>query len=210
MEKKSLSLFLRTESGKSGVNKLRKAGFIPAIIYGHNRPNIMVKLQAKDSAVILKNRNRAVFYEIVGGDDGIKGKNVLTKDLAIDPISDAILHIDFYEIGENEPVKVMVPIRPKGKPEGVVKGGIIEWERREIEIKASPDSVPDFIELDISGLDIGDSVHIEDLKLPEGVCFVGDPKNPVVTIVAPKEEVELTEEEKRAKLEASLAEPTKE
>lgn len=105
---------------------------------------------------------------------------------------------------------MLVPIRLKGKPEGVTKGGILEWEKREIEVKASPENVPDYIELDISTLDIGDSIHLEDLKLPNGVSFVGDPKNPVVTVLAPKEEVELTEEEKKAKLEASLAEPVKE
>ncbi|MCX7990879.1 MAG: 50S ribosomal protein L25 [Proteobacteria bacterium] len=210
MEKQSLSLKVRSESGKSASKKMRREGVIPAIVYGHNRPNVLAKISAKDAIQLLKQKNKAVYYEISDGDLPLKGKKLLVKDIVKNPISDEILHIDFYEIAEKEPVKMTVPVRLKGKPEGVTKGGILEWERREIEIKASPENVPDFIEIDISSLDIGDSIHLEDLKLPKGVCFVGDPKNPVVTVLAPKEEVELTEEEKRAKLEASLAEPAKE
>lgn len=210
MEKQSLTIYTRTEIGKSELKKLRSAGYIPAVIYGHNKVNILVKIKQKDGLQIQKQKNKAIFYEITEGDSSLKGKKVLVKDIARDPLIDEIIHIDFYEIPEKEPVKLTVPVRLKGKPEGVTKGGIVEWERREIEVKASPENVPDFIEIDITSLDIGDSIHLEDLKLPDGVCFVGDPKNPVVTIVAPKEEIELTEEEKRAKLEASLAEPVKE
>lgn len=210
MEKQSLSLFVRSEIGKSGVKKLRKSGFVPAIIYGHNKPNILTKISTKDALTLAKQKSRAFFYEIESTNETLKGKKVLVKDLVKDALSDEILHVDFYDIPEKEPVKMVIPIRLKGKAIGVTKGGILEWERREIEVKASPENVPDFIEVDVSSLEIADTIHLEDLKLPNGVCFVGDPKNPVVTVLAPKEEVELTEEQKKAILEASLAEPTKE
>ncbi len=212
MEKQAISLYLRKEAGKSGVKKIRKNGFIPAILYGHNRGNVLIKVNSKDGLNLLKNRAKAVYYQVSEGDKDLIGKKLLVKDMFINPLSDQIMHIDFYEIAEKEAIKMTIPVKIKGKPEGVTKGGVLEWERREIDVKvkASPDLVPDFIELDVSKLDIGDSIHLEDIKFPDGVMAIGDPKVPVVTVVAPKEEVELTEEEKRAKLEASLAEPVKE
>ncbi len=211
MEKQAISLYLRKEAGKSAVKKVRKEGFIPAVMYGHNSPNLLVKINSKETISLLKNRGKAVYYQVSEGDGELINKKLLIKDMFINPLTDQIMHIDFYEIAEKEAVKMTIPIKIKGKPEGVTKGGILEWERREIEVKVktSPDMVPDFIELDVSGLNIGDSIHLEDIKLPDGVSVIGDPKNPVVTVLAPKEEVELTEEEKRAKLEASLAEPAR-
>lgn len=204
MEKQSLSMYLREEKGKNASKKMRKDGYIPSVLYGHNKDTLLTKIAPEDMKKLAKHKGKAVFYEISGGDKPLHGKKVFVKKMLKDPVSDAVLHIDFYETADKEMIKLSVPIRLKGKPVGVTKGGIVEWEKREIEIKAFPEQIPDVIEVDISGLDISDSIHLSQIVLPENVHMLDSGSVSVVSIVPPRQVVELSEEEKKAKLEASL------
>lgn len=205
MDRESITLFTRVERGKNAVRRLLKNGFVPAVIYGHNKPTIMVKVGEKEVKKIQKNKGRAVYYVVEDGDDILKGKKVFVKEVAKNYLTDEIRHIDFYEMSDKELTKVTVPIKLVGKAEGLVLGGVLEWEKREVEIKALPEDVPDCIEVDVTHLNIGHSIHLSDIKLPENVHLAEDSKISVVTMLAPRTEVELTPEEKEAKLKASLA-----
>lgn len=210
MEKESLTLFKREEVGKNAVKKIFKMGMTPAVIYGHNKPTIPVKVDFKEVGKILKHRGKAVYYEVENGDKELIGKKLIIKEIAKDPVKDIVKHIDFYEMSEKEMTRFTVPLKLVGKPEGLVMGGILEWEKREVEVKAFPQDVPDLIEVDISNLKIGDAIHLADIKLPPNVHLAESEKIVVVTLLAPKEEVELTPEEKEAMLQASLAGEEKE
>jgi len=210
MEKESITLEMRTEKGKNAAKKIIKQGYAPAVIYGHNKPNVMVKVADKEIKKILKNHGKAVYYVVEDGDASLKGKKLLVKEIAKNYITDKVRHIDFYEMSDKEMTKVTVPVKLVGKAEGLVLGGILEWEKREIEIKALPEDVPAFIEVDVTHLTIGHSIHLSDIKLPPNVHLAEDGKVSVVTMLAPRAEVELTPEEKEAKLQASLAAGEKE
>jgi large subunit ribosomal protein L25 len=204
MEKQSLSMYVRTEKGKNASKKLRKDGYIPAVLYGHNKDTVLTKVAPADMKILAKHRGKAVFYVIENGDESLRGKKILVKELVKNPVSDAVLHLDFYELADKEMIKLSVPIRLKGKPKGIANGGIVEWEKREVEIKAFLEEIPDFIEVDISNLDITESIHLSQIPMPKNVQLIDNGIISVVTIVPPKQVTELTDEEKKAQLEASL------
>ncbi len=210
MEKEVLTLFTRNEKGKGAAKRLLKNGYVPGVLYGHNKPTLMVKVSEKEVKKILKHRGKAVYFEVGDGDSSLKGKKLLLKDLFRHPVTDMVRHLDFYEISEKEQTKVTVPIKLVGKAEGLVQGGVLEWEKREVEIKAFAQDVPDFIEVDVTHLKIGHSIHLADIKLPPNVQLAEDGDISVVTMLAPRTEVELSPEEKEAMLQASLAAGEKE
>lgn len=210
MEKESLKLFSRDEKGKNAVKKLILQGFTPAVIYGHNKETVMAKVPEKEVKKITKNHGKAYYYVVEDSETSLNGKKLLVKDVSKNYVTDVIRHIDFYEMSDKEATKVTIPIKLVGKAEGLVMGGVLEWEKREVEIKAMPDDVPAFIEVDVTHLNIGRSIHLSDIKLPPNVHLAEDGKASIVTMLAPRAEVELTPEEKEAKLQASLAAAEKE
>ncbi|MCX7770546.1 MAG: 50S ribosomal protein L25 [Proteobacteria bacterium] len=205
METVSIRLEKRESAGKNHSRALRKDGKIPVVLYSSKNENYLGIVNSKELSKNLK-KGKTILFNIESTDSILNGKRAFIKDIDKDPVSDKILHIDFYIVPEKELIKIDVPIKLTGKPIGVTKGGILEQERHEITIKTMPENVPDFIEVDVSSLDIGDSIHFGEIKLPEGVSLAENPSIAVATVVPPKEERELTEEEKKAQLEASLAE----
>lgn len=210
MESEILSISLRNEVGKNAVKKIMNNGFVPAVVYGHNKTNILAKISQKEVKTILKHRGKSIFFVVENSDDSLNGKKLLVKSIMKDPVTDTIKHIDFYEMSEKEMTKFYVPIKLVGKAQGLVQGGVLEWEKRDVELKALPENVPDLIEVDVTNLTIGHSIHLSELKLPEGVKLAEDGNIAVVTMLAPKVQVELTPEEKEAQLQASLAAGEKE
>lgn len=206
METLSIRLEKRDSAGKNYSKALRKCGKIPVVLYGSKNENYLACVNSKEISKNMK-KGKAVLFNIESSDSLLNGKRAFIKDIDKCPITDKILHIDFYLVPEKEMIKIEIPVKLKGKPVGVTKGGILEQERHEITIKTLPENVPDFIEVDVSHLDIGDSIHFGEINLPEGVKLAENPSIALATVVPPKEIVELTEEEKKAQLEASLAEP---
>ncbi len=206
METLSITLEKRDGAGKNYAKELRKSGKIPVVLYSSKNENYLAMVSSKEITKNIK-KSKAILYNIESSDSTLNGKRVFIKDIDKCPITDKILHIDFYIVPDKEMIKIEIPIKLKGKPVGVSKGGILEQEKHEITIKTFPENVPDFIEVDVSSLDIGDAIHLGDITLPQGVNLAESPSITVVTVVPPKEVVELTEEEKKAQLEASLAEP---
>jgi len=120
-----------------------------------------------------------------GRDADLHDKAVLLREVQRHPVSDAVLHIDFLEVDLTERLTVSVPLRFVGKAAGVVAGGILQPIVREVEVECLPTEIPEFLEVDVSALGIHEAVHLSDLKVPEGVTTVGDPAQPLVTVLPP-------------------------
>lgn len=190
-----LTSFKREKTGKEIAKKLRKKGLIPAIIYGpHINPiPISVKFSELES-ILNKHKGETLLFnlEIING-ESFKIQAIL-KEYQTDPITDKIIHIDFLAIHEKNLITIDVPLEFIGKPIGITKGGVLEILLHELSIECLPSNIPDKIQVDITNLDIGDVLHVKDIKVPEGIRIAEDLEKTVVTIVTEAVE-ELIEEE---------------
>jgi large subunit ribosomal protein L25 len=186
----------RITTGNSPARALRRAGRIPAILYGPESEPVMLPINTTDMETIIKEGSvgRSIFNLAVDG--GKKARAAMIKELQTDPISRNILHIDFYEVNMARKVKVMVPVAATGKSVGVEMGGMLQIIRRELEVLCLPNAIPQEITIDITDLDIGNSVHVEDITLEGDVEIPHDVNFTVLTVLSPKavEEEEVEEE----------------
>jgi len=196
---------IREKTGKSGARKARREGFIPAILYGPGYEPLPIKVEKKQAEKIIKqlHAHNVMGDLILSSDDKEERIKVILKDIQFDEITDEILHLDFYRVRMDKPIAIKVPINLVGESEGVKKGGILEHELREIEIEVLPANIPEKIDVDISNLDIGDSMLVKDIKVEKGIKILEDENKVVVSILAPKVE----EEEEEKKEEEVEAEP---
>ena len=159
----------RQDSGKSVTRKMRAAGRIPAVVYGHGEPTRLLSVDAHELELLF---NR-VHWENTLIELTIKGERTPVRTLVREVQSHAykplVVHVDFQQIHAGERVHVSVPIRLSGNPPGVKAGGVMMQTETDLDIRCTPDNIPEFIEVDVSALEIGDSVHLRDIALPEGV-----------------------------------------
>ncbi len=193
MEQLELNTTFRREKGKGAAKRLRKEGFIPGIFYGPQTEPVPITLNPKELEKALSTEfgSRVLLKLSISGYDK-KKRNAMVKDIQIDPVSYRWIHADLYEIDMNREVEVDVPIKVVGVSPGVKMGGILELIRRELTIKALPQNIPSVIEIDISNLGLGDSIHVDDVSA-ENYTIVADSNFTLITVSAP--EVEATEEE---------------
>ena len=176
---------------------MRRQGFIPAVVYGPESESMKLSVKREELLSILRKGSidtTLIDLEISNGRESTK-KVVLIRDLQRDYLSLDYLHVDFYEVPLDKKITVEVPIVFVGKPIGVAKGGIMEQLRRRLAIECLPGDIPEHIEIDISELDIGDSIHVEDVSLPPGVTSAEEANYAIVTVTAPTVEEEVEEEE---------------
>ena len=199
MELIELKTNIRTTTGNGTARRLRRAGQIPAVFYGPETESVLLSVDINDLGMVLqKGRIGQVLLNLVIQNDGeTSTKTVMIKELQIHPVSRNFLHIDFYEITMDSKIVVNVPVITTGKSKGVEIGGILQIIRRELEVQCLPLDVPESIEIDITDLNIGDSIHVGDIPWQSDIKFLGDENFTVVTIVSPKieEEEEPVEEE---------------
>jgi large subunit ribosomal protein L25 len=160
---------LKPLSGKGSARSARLQGKVPAIIYGNNQKEVMLSLSLKEiEKEYLKGGFRTRLVEIQLGGEKI---NALPREIQLHPVTDKPIHVDFLRVGKDTTVRVMVGIRVinEDKSPGVKKGGIVNLVHRSFEFECHPANIPNHLDIDIAGLDIGDNVHITDLKLPQGV-----------------------------------------
>lgn len=211
MEQRELTVKLRNNTGKGVARKLRGEGLIPAIFYGHKSEPIALSLNPTELKKIINSesgRNTLITLKFEGKKE--KERVALLKDLQLTPLKRTYLHADLYEVLMDEKITARIPIHFVGKAVGVKEGGIEQHSRREIDVRCLPGNLPDFIEADVTNLAIGDSLHVKDLKLSEGIEVLDPAGDTIVTIIAPATEKVVTPEEAAAQLAASLAEPKKE
>lgn len=196
MEQFEIHATVRKARGNSPARKLRRDGQMPAVLYGRNTDPVSLAVSVKDLEQTLKKGNvgSIIFNLIIQNGQKIT-KPAMIKELQSHPVSGNLLHVDFYEIDMQRKINVMIPIIVKGKAKGVELGGVLQVVRREIEVLCLPGDIPEAIELDISDLDIGDAIHVEDIKLGDSVEIPADVNFTVVTVVSPKMEAPEAEEE---------------
>ncbi len=190
----NLDAEVRTQGGKGVARKLRKAGKIPAVLYGPKNDPVSLSVNAHDfNKVLIKAEGEQVIFTLrLDGDERL----ALIKEMQRHPVNDSVRHIDFYSISVEDKVEVEVSIKPVGKAKGVeIGGGVLEMIQRTITIRCLPLAIPKEIEVDISDLDVGDAIHISDLTPPEGVEFTEPPETTLITVVGATVQAEEVEEE---------------
>ena len=190
--KVKLTAQLRSETGKGAARSLRRAGYVPGVVYGHGEETRACKLEWRELEKVLTSVHWENTIIDLKMDDG-KTADVLIRDVQLHPCRPEVLHIDFLAVHKGEKVKLEVPVRIVGVAPGVKEGGILEHHRMEVEIRCVPSDIPAFLEIDVSGLGIGDVAGIRDLVVPEGVEILDDLEGTICSIVPPaalKHEVE--------------------
>jgi large subunit ribosomal protein L25 len=188
----------REQLGKGANRRLRAQGKLPAVLYGHGVESLAVSVEIRDVDHIL--RSETGHNTIFKLDLGKSSNDVLIKDYQLDPIQGTLLHADFQTVSMDEKMTFAVPVQFQGTSVGVVAGGVVDLVLREIKLECFPADVPDHITIDVTDLDIGDSVRVEALNFDKTKAdLLSDPELVVLTVVPPHvekepEEVELEEE----------------
>jgi large subunit ribosomal protein L25 len=201
MERISLTIKARDNVGKQKAKQARREKLLPAVVYGEdiNLPVAVPPEPFKTLKSLHFSENTIIDLKIEGYEKEKKTIPVLIKDIQYNPLTEEVIHLDFLKISLKEKVKVNVPIVLKGECKGVIEeGGILEQMLWEIELEALALSIPEKIEVDVSGLDIGDSIHVKDLVVDPGIEILNSEKDTIATVVYKKEEPEEPEEEAEA------------
>jgi len=188
----------REATGKGPARRLRAQGRIPGICYKPGAKSVSVSVEARTLDNLLKastaGLNTLIDLKIAGGGE-FDGSQVLVKELQIDPVSRELVHADFFAVDLTETLNVSVPIHLIGTAHGVTMGGIVDHALRTLEVECLPNAIPEEFSVDVTALDVGDSIHVRDIVLPEGIELLTDPELSVVSVVAP---VAVEEEEAAA------------
>lgn len=204
MSTATLSATLRSESGKGAARALRRAGSVPAVIYGHKRQPMSLAVPTRELERLLER----VSAETTVVELSIDGKvsRTLIREIQKHPFKKQLVHIDFLELVAGEMITVNVPLVVVGVSVGVRSfGGVLDQTMRELAVTVDPSSIPNHIDIDVSELGVGDSIHVRDLKLPAGITVLDDPDASVVVVAAPK--VNATDAAADAAAAAATSEP---
>ncbi len=188
MEMRTLAGTLRKETGKGPARRLRHKGLVPAILYGRRMKEatgIAVNPdELREALNTPQKRNTIISLKLEDGSE----RYVLFKAFEVEPVYRQLLHVDFVEVKLDEKVKVKVAVVLSGKPVGVVDGGILSQARYELEVLCLPNDIPEKIEIDVTDLKIGHSVHVKEVKFPPGVEGKYETNFTIAAVVAPEKE----------------------
>lgn len=188
----------REARGTGACNRLRKQDLVPAVLYGHGEPNVLLSMKRREVEDLVDDHNFIVCIAWDGQRD-----NAQMREIQYDALGDHIIHVDFMRISLTETVTVSVPVETHGEAAGVSEGGILDVIMHEMEVECLPMAIPERIRVEVEELEIGDSLRVQDVVLPEGVTAVADPEMVVVNVAPPTEE----EEEEVAGLAEEALEP---
>lgn len=195
----------RDETGKGAARSLRRDGKVPGIVYGHGEDSVAVTVDAGELMRLTHTvsiENTIVDLSIAGGDGG--PYKVLVREIQRHPFKQEFLHVDFFRVAMDEKIHVDVPVTLTGVPTGVKdRGGVLEHMLRDLEVYCLPGSIPEKVEIDVSHLDIGDSIHVSEIELPD-VEILTDLERSIVAVLAPTVIEEPEEEEEEELLEPEL------
>jgi large subunit ribosomal protein L25 len=207
LEKIDLNATARTGTGNGPARVMRRDGRVPAILYGRNTEPMLLSVNIHELELVLKKHSiNQVLLNLVINNGGTVAKPAMIKELQTHPVSRKYLHVDFYEIDMQRKIRVDIPVVATGKSIGVENGGVVQVVRRDLEVLCLPGEIPESIIIDITNLDMGDSVHVKEIPLPEGVEIPADVNFTVLTILSPRVEVEAEEGEGEEEGEAAEAE----
>lgn len=181
---RELEALARTEKGKSHVNKLREKGLVPAVVYGKNVGSISIAVDAKELQSILEEASNSLISMKVKDSGKTKKHKVLVKAVQRDPVRRDLVHADFHQVSLKDRVHATVPVLLAGKAPGVAAGGVLTPLLRRVEVECLAAKIPDSITVDVSGLDLGDTITVADLTLPPEVKVLESGHTPVATVAA--------------------------
>ncbi|HEX6134734.1 MAG TPA: 50S ribosomal protein L25/general stress protein Ctc [Longimicrobiales bacterium] len=191
----------RQDHGKSATRKMRASGRIPAVVYGHGEETRMLSVDAHELDQLFSRvhwENTIIELKIKGERSAVR---TLVREVQSHAYKPHVLHVDFQQIHAGETVHVSVPIRLIGNAPGVKEGGVLTQPESDLDIRCTPDRIPEYLEVDISQLGIGDAVHLRDIALPDGVVTDTDPDRTICSVApptvapAPEAAAEVVEEE---------------
>lgn len=190
-EKIKVTCVARDKTGRVSSACLRKSGFIPGVLYGKDVATTHIALNDKEFRNVLSRvAGESVLIDLnLEAEKKSASHAVIIKEIQREPVTDRIQHVDFQAVRLTEKLKIKVPISTKGEAPGVKEGGILEHILREVEVECLPRDIPERIEVDISNLGIGHSIHLEDLAFPPGVVPQEDKAVTILSVVPPKAEV---------------------
>ncbi|MGB9750385.1 MAG: 50S ribosomal protein L25 [Caldisericia bacterium] len=196
MKRVSLKVAKRETMKKSDLRKLREKSLVPGVIYGEGlKNNILISVPLKNITDLIKLKREEDFLVEIEIEKSRKKLIAVLKDEQFHPVKDEVTHVDFHSVSLEKSIISKVPIHYIGEPVGVKEGGVLFKALYEIELEAKPMDLPSFVEVNISDLKIGDSIHISDIEIPQGVKVLHEPDETVVTVSTPtKEEVKVEEE----------------
>lgn len=192
-KQQKLSAQTRSVSGRSAVNKIKAQGLVPAVIYGgHEKPMNLSLNKREISNLLAHATSEHVLVDLEIADGSEKSSRLaLIQEVQHHPLKRDVLHVDFHAVRADEKLHAEIPVEPFGEPAGVKNfGGILEIALHSIEVECLPKDLPEMIRIDVSGLNVGEAIHVKDLQLPEGVSVRADGDLTVVRVAAPKVEVE--------------------
>jgi large subunit ribosomal protein L25 len=206
MEQKTLIAMERKRLGKGESGRLRRKGKIPGIIYGHAQPK-PIAVDEHEFNTKFHHISESTLIELHVDD---QAHEVLIRDFQEDVVSGRVTHIDFYEVEKDKLLRTNVSVSLKGAAVGVREGGLLEFFVHEIEVECLPKDLPEGIEVEVSELALGHSVHIRDMAMPEGVRIINSPDQVVCTVVHKRLEEKPVEAAPAAAEEEAAAEETAE
>jgi large subunit ribosomal protein L25 len=193
MKSVALKAYPRSQVQRAEVKKLRASGRVPATIYGRQAKPQNLEVVSKEFADLLNHAaSENVLVDLSVENDARSKRLALVQEIQHHPLDGKVLHVDFHEVAENEKVTVQVPVETTGEAAGVkVGGGTLEHILHKLKIRCLPKDLPEQIVLDVTALEIGKSIHLGEIKAPEGVEIIGDKHITVVAVSAPRAEEEV-------------------
>jgi large subunit ribosomal protein L25 len=188
LETLEIQVEARDVKNKREARRLRRDGKIPGVLYGPRTPAVPVELNKKEFSNRVAGLEGSHLIRLKSESAALASKVALVKEMQYHPITGDVIHTDLYEVDLTVKIQVNVPLHFVGKAAGVVRGGILQPIVREIEVECLPMDIPGFFNVEVSALDIGDAVHIEELQMPEGVSAIYETNLALVTVVPPSVE----------------------
>lgn len=184
----------RHETGKGVARRLRAAGKVPAVLYGKDQESVSLTLDAREALHLFHSISVENTIVNVRIDDDEEEMETLVREIQMHPYRSELIHVDFYCIERGVALEVDIPANIVGVAQGVRDGGILEVILHEFRVKCLPIDIPDTIDVEVSALDIGDSIHVSEISMDEGVELLTDPGQTVCLVSAPRVEEEEVEE----------------
>ena len=167
---------------------LRRNKWVPAVVYGRGRENISFSLDMRDAEKYSKRQYENRIFTFQSESSRLNGLKVIKKEAAWHVVKRVPLHMDFLSLDMKAPIKVSVEVRFKGRPKGIQEGGVLNISLRQLDIECLPSHIPSFVEVDVSGLDLNDNLHVSDVKIPQNIKLITSPARTLCAVAEVKEE----------------------
>ncbi len=187
MESFTIEIAERQSLGKAGCNRARREGFIPGVAYHRADKPVAVQVPYKEFTLLAKKARLSQVFTFKSSSPELNGKSAIVKEVQQDFLKGKVLHVDFQTLRDDEEITIDVPVRIVGEAPGVkLDGGVLTLVTHEVEVTCLPKNIPSVIDVDVSSLGLGQSLHASDLKFGQGITLVDDPHETIVSVITPR------------------------